>query len=111
MAAKFEVKKTKMGFVFNLKAPNGKFILSSEVYGEKYSALDGVESVKKNSGDECQYELRKSKKHQPYFVLNAINGETIGKSEMYQSLKGCRNGIASCIKFGPSAKVVDLNPV
>jgi uncharacterized protein YegP (UPF0339 family) len=111
MAAKYEVKKTKTGFVFNLKAPNGKYILSSEVYEEKQSAMNGVSSVKKNSGSERQYEMRESKKKEPYFVLLAKNGEIIGKSEMYNSKKGCRNGIASCMKFGPEAKVVDLNPV
>ncbi len=111
MAAKFEVKKTKSGFVFNLKAPNGKYILSSEVYDEKKSAMDGVASVQIHSGAGKQYETRESKKKEPYFVLLAKNGEIIGKSEMYKSLKGCRNGIVSCMKFGPDAKVVDLNPV
>jgi uncharacterized protein YegP (UPF0339 family) len=111
MAAKFEVKKTKSGFVFNLKAPNGKYILSSEVYDEKKSAMSGVESVQRNAGAERQYETRESKKKEPYFVLLAKNGEVIGKSEMYKSKKGCRNGIVSCMKFGPDAKVVDLNPV
>lgn len=111
MAAKFEVKKTKSGFVFNLKAPNGKYILSSEVYEEKKAAMDGVASVQGNAGSERQYETRASKKKEPYFVLLARNGEIIGKSEMYKSKKGCRNGIVSCMKFGPDAKVVDLNPV
>lgn len=109
MAAKFEVKKTKTGFVFNLKAPNGKYILASEVYEEKRSALKGVESVRKNSGSEQNYELRHSKKREPFFVLLAKNGELIGKSEMYKSMKGCRGGIASCIRFGPAARVEDWN--
>ena len=109
MPAKFEVKKTKSGFVFNLKAPNGKYILSSEVYEEQRSAFSGVESVHKHSASENFYELRKSKRSEPYFVLLASNGQIIGKSEMYKSLKGARNGIASCIKFGPTARIVDLN--
>lgn len=108
MAAKYELKKTKSGFSFNLKAPNGKYILTSEVYVEKRSALKGVESVQKNSGGERQYELRKSKKSEPYFVLIAKNSEVIGKSEMYKTMKGCRNGIASCQKFGPGARLEDL---
>lgn len=110
MAAKYEVKKTKTGFVFNLKAPNGKYILSSEVYEEKKSALNGIASVQKNAGTGKQYEMRESKKKEPFFVLLAKNSEVIGKSEMYNSKKGCRNGIASCMKFGPDARIVDLNP-
>ena len=111
MAAKYEVRKTKSGFVFNLKAPNGKVILSSEVYEDSKSALKGVASVQKNSGSAKQYETRESKNKEPYFVLIAKNAEIIGKSEMYKSKKGCQNGIASCMKFGPDAKVVDLNPI
>lgn len=109
MAAKFEIKKTRSGFVFQLKAPNGKYILTSEVYEEKRGAFKAVESFQKNAGSEQQYELRHSKKHAPYFVLLLRNGEVIGKSEMYKSMKGCRGGIASCIKFGPAARVEDLN--
>jgi hypothetical protein len=108
MAAKYELKKTKTGFNFNLKAPNGKYVLTSETYGEKKGALKGIESVQKNSGDSKNYELRKSKKEEPYFVLLAKNKEVIGKSEMYKTMKGCRNGIESCIKFGPTAVINDL---
>lgn len=110
MPAKFEVRKTRSGFVFNLKAPNGKYILSSEVYEDKRSALAGVFSVQTNSAIEARFEIRRSKKEEPYFVLLAKNGQIIGKSEMYNSMKGCRNGILSCRTFGPTARTVDLNP-
>jgi uncharacterized protein YegP (UPF0339 family) len=109
MPAKFEMKKVKTGFVFNLKAPNGKYILSSEVYEDKRGALAGIFSVQTNSGTEARFEIRQSQKAEPYFVLLSRNGEVIGKSEMYNSMKGCRNGIFSCIKFGPTARTVDLN--
>ncbi len=109
MAAKYEVKATKAGFNFNLKAPNGKYVLTSETYGEKRAALKGVESVRKQSADAKAYELRRSKKNEPYFVLLARNKEIIGKSEMYKTLKGCRNGMASCLKFGPAARVEEIS--
>lgn len=108
MAAKYEVKATKAGFNFNLKAPNGKYVLTSETYGDKKAALKGIESVRKNSKDPKAYEMRRSKKNEPYFVLLAKNKEVIGKSEMYKTLKGCRNGIDSCMKFGAEARVEDL---
>jgi uncharacterized protein YegP (UPF0339 family) len=38
------------GFRFRLKAGNGEVIASSESYKSKASALNGVESVKKNAG-------------------------------------------------------------
>jgi uncharacterized protein YegP (UPF0339 family) len=108
MAAKYEVKATKAGFNFNLKAPNGKYVLTSETYSEKRAALKGVESVRKNSQDPGAYEIRRSKRNEPYFVLMAKNKEIIGKSEMYKTLKGCRNGIASCQRFGLEARVEEL---
>jgi len=50
MAGKFEIKKTKDGqFMFNLKAANGLIILSSEIYKQKSSAENGIESVRKNA--------------------------------------------------------------
>jgi hypothetical protein len=108
MAAKYELKATKSGFNFNLKAPNGKYVLTSETYGEKKAALKGIEAVRKVSKDAKAYEIRRSKKSEPYFVLLAKNHELIGKSEMYKTLKGCRNGIDSCVQFGAEARVEDL---
>ena len=48
MAGKFELKKIAGGkFKFNLKAVNGRVVLSSQSYGRKQGALDGIASVKK----------------------------------------------------------------
>jgi uncharacterized protein YegP (UPF0339 family) len=81
MAGKFVVSKTKSGkFMFNLKAGNGEIILTSEEYAAKASALNGVESVKKNAADDGRYERKEQKNGQPFFVLKAGNGEPIGKS-------------------------------
>ena len=50
MAAKFELKKDAAGkFRFNLKAANGEIIATSEAYERKASALNGIESVRKNA--------------------------------------------------------------
>ena len=50
MAGKFVVKKGNNGkFHFNLVASNGQVIASSEAYESKSSALNGIESVKKNA--------------------------------------------------------------
>ena len=52
MAGKFELKSGKSGqFHFNLKAGNGQIIASSEMYESKASALNGIESVRKNAAD------------------------------------------------------------
>jgi uncharacterized protein YegP (UPF0339 family) len=50
MPSKFVLKKVKTGYHFVLKAGNGETIAQSEVYTSKRSALNGIESVKKNAG-------------------------------------------------------------
>jgi uncharacterized protein YegP (UPF0339 family) len=49
MAGKFVLKKSGTQFMFNLKAPNGETIATSERYTTKAAALNGIESVKKNA--------------------------------------------------------------
>lgn len=53
MAGKFELYEDKSGgFRFRLKAGNGEIIAtSSESYRTKSSALNGIESIKKNAAD------------------------------------------------------------
>ena len=50
MAGKFELYKDRSGkFRFRLKAGNGQIIASSEAYTSKASALNGIESIRKNA--------------------------------------------------------------
>jgi uncharacterized protein YegP (UPF0339 family) len=108
MAAKFELKRASNGqFLFNLKAPNGEVILTSELYVEKSSAEHGIEATKANAVEDSRYERRNSKTGAPYFVLKAGNGEVIGKSEMYSSVSALDGGIASVKKNAPAARVED----
>ncbi len=110
MAAKFEIKKAKNGqFFFNLKAPNGQVILTSERYKAKASAENGIKSVQNNAKDDKNYDRRESKKKEPYFVLLAANKEIIGTSEMYKGKSGMENGIKSVMKNAPDARVDDLS--
>jgi uncharacterized protein YegP (UPF0339 family) len=52
MAAKFVLKKGSTGkFSFSLVATNGQVIATSEAYESKASAVNGIESVKRNAAD------------------------------------------------------------
>ncbi|MGV3581276.1 MAG: YegP family protein [Methylophilus sp.] len=109
MAGKFELKSAKSGqFHFNLLAGNGQIILQSEMYESKASALNGIESIKKNAGLEERYERLVSKSSKPYFVIKAGNHQVIGQSQMYESEASRDNGIESVKKNGPDATLVDL---
>lgn len=82
-------------FVFNLKADNNEIILTSQTYTTRQHALDGIESVRTNSPKDAQYVRKESTAKQPYFVLNAPNGEIIGSSQMYSSGSAMEGGITS----------------
>jgi uncharacterized protein YegP (UPF0339 family) len=58
IAGKFEVYKDPRGELrFRLKASNGQNILASEGYKAKASALNGIESVKKNAPEAAAVDL------------------------------------------------------
>ena len=109
MAGKFEIYTDKAGETrFRLKASNGQVILASEGYKQKASALNGVESVRKNAADDGRFERAKTKDGKWRFNLRAMNGQVIGTSESYESEAARENGIASVGKNAPDAKLEDL---
>lgn len=108
MAGKFELKQSASGkYSFNLKAGNGQVILTSQMYDGKDGALNGIESVKKNSADDANYERKTSSAGDPFFSLKAGNGQIIGKSEMYKTAAAMENGINSVKTNGPTAEIAD----
>lgn len=88
---------------FVLKAPNHETILNSENYKTEDSALNGINSVKVNSQDENNFEIRKATNDEPYFVLIAQNNKIIGTSETYSSMQMCQHGIDAVIKYASDA--------
>lgn len=105
---KFVISKRSNGeFQFNLKAGNGQVILTSEGYTTKAACENGIESVKKNSQDDARFERLTSKNDKYYFLLKATNGQSIGSSEMYESVASRDNGIESVKKNAPDAATDD----
>ncbi len=108
MAGKFVVFKGKDGQdYFRLKSGNGEIILSSEGYKSRKSCANGIESVRKNSQDESRFEVKTAKDGREYFILKAANGQEIGRSQMYKSGSGCRNGMKSVARNAADASVVE----
>jgi uncharacterized protein YegP (UPF0339 family) len=109
MAAKYDLRTSSDSqYYFNLKAPNGKVILTSERYTTKANAFNGINSVRTNAAIPARFDRRTSIVSEPYFVLKARNGEPIGRSEMYSSRSARDNGIRSVETNAPSARVDDL---
>ncbi|MBY6057645.1 YegP family protein [Leisingera daeponensis] len=108
MAGKFELYTDNAGeFRFRLKAGNGENILASEGYKQKASAENGIESVKKNAGDDARYERKETSSGKHMFNLKATNGQVIGTSQSYASASGRDGGIESVKKNAPDAAVDD----
>ena len=106
MAGKFVVSQGKDGQdYFVLKAGNGETVLQSEGYKSSASCANGIESVRTNAQDESRFECRTAKDGRAYFVLKAGNGQEIGRSQMYKTDSGCKNGMASVARTAPDTKV------
>ena len=105
----FELKKSKDKYHFVLKAGNGQVILSSQMYASKSSAMNGIESVKKNCGDDKCYEMKTAKNGKVHFNVKSTNGQIIGSSQMYAAESGAKNGIASVRKNAPNAGIKELD--
>lgn len=100
-------KRTNGEFQFNLKAGNGQVILTSEGYANKSGCENGVESVKKNAGDDGSYDRKTAANGKFYFNLKAGNGQVIGSSQMYDSAAGRDGGIESVKENAPGAATED----
>ncbi|GAB3269785.1 YegP family protein [Parahaliea aestuarii] len=109
MAGKFELRQGDSGkYSFNLKSGNGQVILTSQAYESHDSAVNGIESVRRNAVDDARFLRKTASDGSPFFVLTASNGQTIGKSQMYASESAMENGIASIRSHAPEAALNDL---
>ena len=110
MAGKFEIYKDNSGeFRFRLKAGNGQIILASEGYKAKPSAINGIDSVKKNASQDGLYDRSETAAGKFRFNLKATNGQIIGTSQLYTSVSARENGIESVKSNAPEVVVDDLS--
>lgn len=110
MAAKFELFQSPKSkeYYFRLKAGNGEIVMTSEGYKTKKACMNGVDSVRKNCGNDDRYECRQAKNGKDYFILKAGNHQEIGRSQMYASMRSCRKGMASVKRNGSCDRCMDL---
>lgn len=94
-------------FYFNLTAKNGQVVLTSEGYSAKSGCKNGIESVRKNSPSEANYQVKQAKDGRHFFNLLAANKQVIGSSQMYKSTDSCKTGMESVMTNGPVAEIED----
>ena len=108
MSGMFELKKSKGQFMWNLKATNGKIILTSERYKTRRAAEAGIASVKKNCSRDACFARKTTPSGKYRFNLLSTNGQVIGSSQNYASSSGRNNGIRSVRQNAKGAKIADL---
>lgn len=118
---KFIIKTTNTGVKFDLKAPNGEVIATSEVYVAEANCRKGIASVIKNAPmaaieDQTvegfakekhpKFEVYLDKAGEYRFRLKATNGQNICHSEGYKAMASCMNGIESVRKNAADSEIV-----
>jgi uncharacterized protein YegP (UPF0339 family) len=118
-------------FRFHLKAANGQIIAVSQAYGAKESAIEGIDSIKKNAPiakiadlttaagalaktklgpgivQDPVFEIQFNAPERFRFHLKAANGQIIAVSQSYLSKQAAENGIASVKTNASKAKIID----
>ncbi|TND04537.1 MAG: hypothetical protein FD123_3806 [Bacteroidetes bacterium] len=85
-------------FYFSLLAANNEVILSGEGYNSKSALLNGLAAVRRYSLDDRFFIRENAAGGQCYFILVASNGETLGRSELYNSVAARENGVKAVMQ-------------
>lgn len=106
----YEISQAKDGqYRFVLKALNGEILLSSELYKDKVSAMNGINAIRNSAQDECNFEIIEAKNGKSYFHLKAKNHQMIGISQFYNDLEEVDLAIELVKKYSQSDKISDLS--
>jgi len=82
-----------------------RVIVKSETYKSKRSALNGIESVKKNCQIDSRYEIKQAKNGKFYFNIKAANGQIVGTSTFFNTEEEMKAAIEKLKKEAPNAPV------
>lgn len=121
---KFLITWSDSGVKFDLKAENGRIIVSSQLYRKKKYCLKGIESIIKNApaapledqtipGYEVircpKFELYREQNKGYRFRLRAKNGQIIAASAGHLKKNGCLKGIESVRRNSKGSVIEDAD--
>ena len=116
----FLIRPVPTGYKFDLKAPNGQIIATSEVYETRAACRKGIESVRKSAPKakredlteelseavtNPKFQLFQDKSGAFRFRLKSRNGQVVAVSEGYSTKAACENGMESVRKTAPEAEI------
>ncbi len=95
-------------FYFNLKARNGRIILSSQAHDTLPACKDNILIVQKNGTDSVAFIRKKTSSRKHHFQLQSTSLQILGRSQMYTRKASMEKGIRSVMTNAPKARIVDL---
>lgn len=96
--ASMELWATNGQYYFHLVAGNGNVLLTSEAYGNRMGALNGLLSVLDNGGFSSRYAAVKGASGKWHLNLRAANGEVIATTQTYTTKSSATRAIGSCVR-------------
>lgn len=90
---------------FRLKVAKGGIILTSDGYGSRAEAEEGVELAQKLAPEAMNYERKRTDAGHS-FMLQTYNGDVVGTSEEYATTAERDKAIEAVKKQAPGAEVV-----
>ena len=108
MIGKFDLNSSPGGeFYYNLKANYRRIILTSHHYPWKAEAEADIALVRQQVSNDANFQRKRSKNDEPYFVLVASDGRSLGKSDMYSTSSAMEVGIKAVKANAPNASLIN----
>ena len=108
LLGKYEVFPVKDAFLYRLKASNGEILVVSEMYKTSKSAINAIETVKKNI-QTGQLQVSEDKHGLWQFKLLATNKRLLVASANYTTQASCERAANSFKKFAYISQIVELD--
>ena len=109
MKARFEIKMgTDEERYFQLKAPNGEIIMSSEGYKTLAGCENGIGSCREHAPYDRFYARGVTQGGKAHFHLRAANNRVIGQSKLFESAQARDSGIEAIKRYAPQADAIDM---
>lgn len=98
-------------YYYNLKADNGQVILTSHRHATIEGCLRAIDSVKKHSAYDSQFDRKNAMDSKFYFNLKSFSNEIIGVSKMYNSGETRDRDIEAVKKNAQNSEIIWKNKI
>ena len=94
-------------FYYRLKGGNGKIMLQSGAFDNKNACRQGVNAVKRSSGNRKNFEIKETRGGEYFFNILSGSKQVIGSSDRYNSYDSCSRAVKAVMGYS-KANIEDL---